>query len=1390
MKKSRIISLLLAVTMVFSLLPFTAMAEEADKIIIHVDSNSKFAGDGSEAKPFQTIEAAKTYLRSKDHRKKQAEIIVHAGVYPQELALTFTTEDSGTEKYPVIYRAAGDGEVRVSSAITLNHMDFKPIQDKETINRLPDEVQSKVGVLDLSEYKMDWSMVDYTSRTTDPREPEGYVYLSLNDKRQELAKYPNVGWEYINTVVKQGELISSGTKGERGEWKYTNLRPERWEKADQAVIRGYLGSEYAMDWTTFGGVNLESKTMFLGWKSIYGVSAGHRWRIENLLEEVDSPGEFFIDKNTKKLYYYPPYKLKTTDKLTLSTYSKSYIYVNGASNIIFDGINVSDSVDNYAYYINKSDNITVRNATISNIGGYRAIYVNESRNCLIEACELYDIHGHGIELNKGGDKETLSPSGNRVANCHFFNWGTGGSMFAKYAVCVGRNAYNETIGDVVENNIMHGQPNAQAIQYGSLENKIRYNEMHSLTQDAADMGVVYCGRKMNEWHNELSYNYIHTFAPIFEARYKLQGIYWDDWQSGQIAHHNIIVPGSKKSTSGNLFVGADSYYCENIIVNSATGVHAQDRGSKIHDTAYNTTLATHSANSPAILAKYPRILEYREQLDKDGRLLLCANNVFCNNLSVDVNQNAIKQVHIDNGKVENNQITDDYGVFVDAANHDWRLKREYVKEFGYPDTFINEDNFSMDQIGIQKDVWDIQKPATPFKLLYPSNGDTQVIRNLAYIKWEYARFADIYEYVVATDPELKNVVASGKSLYNVVQLPDLKNDTVYYYKVWATNQGKQLGNTWPSDGVPYMFKTTKEDVLEKEMLNDEIKNVKALRKTVEANIGEELGQFSADAVSQIDAILAEAQALSNKATGRQEDIQDMIAKLQNLQDGITGYKNKGHAALNIEKGKWAVSSAATTATQAGDTVTIDALGSGWAWLDEINQGYMVKHFKMKINYKGWTGLSFKQSDTSMISYKAALKNYLIVIKENQIEFQKYNPAAAKTGIITTYPNDYIKEDTWVDIEMGAVDVPGGVNVFLKVNGNMVFSEFDTDTPNFGDGYFVVYPGSEGAKVQLKQMPAADIPTEPFVYEGSAPQMSDAKTISNPSSKNAVKTGNFTEISDTTIDGSKVQVSTDANAQIVYTVTDTEVPYKTYYYHKPTPGGDPNATISLVAYSPTTGGKTNVTKTIDFSQGEEGWVYLGTYECASWGKTGDIVFTIKGSGQGTLVAPAIGVTKADKELLEFNRTFYDYAENLLLMKVDSQTAYSVMDELTIPDVAPYIENGRTMVPLRFVSEAFGAQVDWDAATQTATITSGENVVKFTLGNKTYTANGVAKESETEAKLVNGRTMIPLRATVEALGKKVMWYGDAKLIFIADKLNFTEADTAKLQTAAKGFERGFN
>lgn len=107
-------------------------------------------------------------------------------------------------------------------------------------------------------------------------------------------------------------------------------------------------------------------------------------------------------------------------------------------------------------------------------------------------------------------------------------------------------------------------------------------------------------------------------------------------------------------------------------------------------------------------------------------------------------------------------------------------------------------------------------------------------------------------------------------------------------------------------------------------------------------------------------------------------------------------------------------------------------------------------------------------------------------------------------------------------------------------------------------------------------------------------------------------------------------------------------------------------------------------------------------------------------------------------------------------IDS-TKYSVGQLAKQTDVPPVVQNQRTLVPIRVVAEALGAKVDWNNDTQTVTITLNGKVLTMTLG-KTIEGMDVA------AQAMNGRTMVPLRYVSEALGAYVMWFGEDQRIEI--------------------------
>jgi putative sterol carrier protein len=98
-----------------------------------------------------------------------------------------------------------------------------------------------------------------------------------------------------------------------------------------------------------------------------------------------------------------------------------------------------------------------------------------------------------------------------------------------------------------------------------------------------------------------------------------------------------------------------------------------------------------------------------------------------------------------------------------------------------------------------------------------------------------------------------------------------------------------------------------------------------------------------------------------------------------------------------------------------------------------------------------------------------------------------------------------------------------------------------------------------------------------------------------------------------------------------------------------------------------------------------------------------------------------------------------------------------------EVPPVVEDGRTLVPMRAIFEAQGATVEWEEATQTVTAQKGDVTVKLTIGGKAF-VNDEEVALEVAAKLVDGRTLVPLRFVSESLGAKVDWTEETETVTI--------------------------
>lgn len=115
-----------------------------------------------------------------------------------------------------------------------------------------------------------------------------------------------------------------------------------------------------------------------------------------------------------------------------------------------------------------------------------------------------------------------------------------------------------------------------------------------------------------------------------------------------------------------------------------------------------------------------------------------------------------------------------------------------------------------------------------------------------------------------------------------------------------------------------------------------------------------------------------------------------------------------------------------------------------------------------------------------------------------------------------------------------------------------------------------------------------------------------------------------------------------------------------------------------------------------------------------------------------------------------------------------------------DVMPQIIEGRTMVPVRAIFESVGAEVTWDNETKTVTGIKGNTTVKMTVDSNFETINGKAVEMDAAPQIIDGRTLAPARYVAEAFGCSVEWDGENKAVSITTPIEETSAEITTEET----------
>lgn len=152
------------------------------------------------------------------------------------------------------------------------------------------------------------------------------------------------------------------------------------------------------------------------------------------------------------------------------------------------------------------------------------------------------------------------------------------------------------------------------------------------------------------------------------------------------------------------------------------------------------------------------------------------------------------------------------------------------------------------------------------------------------------------------------------------------------------------------------------------------------------------------------------------------------------------------------------------------------------------------------------------------------------------------------------------------------------------------------------------------------------------------------------------------------------------------------------------------------------------------------------------------------------------------------TDYDF-DNLMCgsvaLKIGADIAY-VKNYKTNIDVSPVIEDNRTYVPVRFLTEGFGGQVKWDNNKNVVNIIYGSKEIRMTVGEDWFWVNGEKVMFDAAPKIINSRTMVPVTAFANAIGLNICWDARGLVIITQPDVILEKANTEIINKIADLFD----
>jgi parallel beta-helix repeat protein len=542
--------------LVLCLLLISILPAEATMKLFYVAPGGNDSWCGSRAQPFRTLEAARDAIRAlkRSGRLPRGGVTVYlsSGRYQLSKLFALTRDDSGEPGAPIVYRALPGADVRLNGGV--NVTGFRPVTDSNTLERLDQSARGHVLQADLEEL----GVKDFGEMG----EPDRRLELFFNDRPMTLARWPNEGFTHIADLVPTQPVTIHDLPGDKaGNLVYEGDRPSRWSKEKEIWLHGY----WFFDWwdvlQKVGSIDTEKRVIhLLPPYDEFGYRKGQRFYALNLLCELDSPGEYYLDRDSKMLYFWPPEPVAQGHP-TIS-YLSGLVSMDHASEVTFQGITF-ENCRGTAVTIKGGKRDRVAGCVIRNIGSW-GVRLDGGEEHAVVSCDLYGLGEGGVQMD-GGDRKTLTPGRHSAENCRFHDFGR---LKRTYRPAVSISG----VGNRVAHNLIYDAPH-NVIQLSGNDHVIEYNSIHDVCYETGDVSAFYMGRDWSARGNVIRYNLFHNiFGP---GLWGAAAIYLDDAASGTTIIGNIVY----KAYLGVLIGGGRDNLAENnFLIDCDRAVNIDARG--------------------------------------------------------------------------------------------------------------------------------------------------------------------------------------------------------------------------------------------------------------------------------------------------------------------------------------------------------------------------------------------------------------------------------------------------------------------------------------------------------------------------------------------------------------------------------------------------------------------------------------------------------------------------------------------------------------------------------------------------------------------------------------------------------------------------------------------